>query len=93
MPTDGNGYVEDIFEEFVAQGHLVDDVLKMGGGLIVHAKSSIDKFQLTIFNQILHYLLFLWFLLVPLFHEIKNFDINEFFIWVTFQGGNNGIQN
>ena len=60
-----------------SKGHLIDDVNIVGYGLVVHAPATIDKLQLTIFNQVFYLISTCFILRIPPSMKESNLDEDE----------------
>ena len=69
-------------EKLMSDCHLVDNVLIVGSGLIIHAPPTIDKLELALLDELLHFFLQVSTLLFPPLVEEGYFHINKFFIGV-----------
>lgn len=77
LPACGGSYIKVIKNELMAQRHLVDDVLVIGCGFIIHAPSTANEFELAIFDECFGYLLGVIILEVPPHFEKGGLDLNE----------------
>ena len=76
---------ESAHDPQMSLGHIVDDVLVVTGGLVVHGNASAHELQLLILDQLPDFGLLVLVLLAPPLHEEPDLDLDELVVGVGLQ--------